>query len=203
MNTAKSLIIGAHPDDVEVLMGFAAATNPHNHALIATHGERGHSRLDDAEFVSSGLRILESQRGLEAIGIPPYRQHYRDFADGYLMSQMGYLVTAIIEVAAANGVEQLVTFGPRGFDGHRDHVAVFQAARRAARELNLKLLVRLDANQADKIEKADLVLTGDRQLKINAMRYHLSQYDPETDPATWPNFEPYNQQLERELYKIV
>jgi LmbE family N-acetylglucosaminyl deacetylase len=203
MNNAKSLIIGAHPDDVEVLMGFAAATNPQNHALIATRGERGHSRLEDVEFVSAGLRILESQKGLEAIGIPPYRQHYRDFADGYLMSQIGHLVTAIVEVAAANGVEQLVTFGPRGFDGHRDHVAVFQAARRAAKELTIKLLVRLDANQVDKIDKTDLILTGDRQLKIKAMRHHLSQYDPETDPATWPNFELYNRQLEREVYKEV
>jgi len=84
------------------------------------------------------------------------------------MSQIGHLVTAIVEVAAANGVEQLVTFGPRGFDGHRDHVAVFQAARRAVKELNIRLLVRLDANQIDKIDKADLILTGDRQLKIKA-----------------------------------
>ena len=53
MPTTKSLIIGAHPDDIEVLMGHFAAANPCNHAFVATRGERGRNRLDDEGFCPS------------------------------------------------------------------------------------------------------------------------------------------------------
>ena len=135
---------------------------------------------------------------MAAIGIPP-QQHHRNFGDGYLLSQVGPVAESISEIAAANGVEQIVTLGSRGFDGHLDHIAAFHAARRAAKKLKLRLLVRFDISQ---LSEPDLILSGNRQFKIDALRHHRSQYDPDTDPATWPNFGPYNNQLESELYKL-
>jgi LmbE family N-acetylglucosaminyl deacetylase len=195
---AKSLIIGAHPDDIEVMMGHAAAASPHNHALVATRGERGCNRLSDPDFVQAGLRVIESQNGLATLGIPHHQQHYRDLPDSDLVNHIDKLAAVIAEIVTANGIKQLVTFGPGGFDGHPDHVAAHRAAKRAAEGLEIPLVVRCDAKQP---VNPDLTLSGSRQLKVTAMRCHASQYDPQTDPATWPQFELYCEQLECESYR--
>jgi LmbE family N-acetylglucosaminyl deacetylase len=151
-------------------------------------------------FVREGQRIFESLAGIALRGIPTEQQYYRTLPDGQLKHYAGSVALTIIDVALQQEAKQLVSFGPRGFDGHGDHRATYQGSLLAACVLGLPLLTRFDIDQT---ADPDLVFCGSRQDKLASIRTHPSQYDIHTDPSSWPSFEPYAAQLEEERYALL
>src|SRR5215471_14701529 len=95
------LISGAHPDDIETMLGYLAlSVASRARAIVATDGtESTLNRTLDRQFVKNGCRRFESQAGLAALGIDTNRQIYLGLRDGKLPDSSIGLAETVAEIA--------------------------------------------------------------------------------------------------------
>lgn len=158
-------------------------------------------------FVRGGKRRLESVRGLGSLGVALERQHYAGLEDGRLAHQAAVLGEAALKLAEQHSADTVVSFGPDGFDGHRDHQVTFAAAAMVA-QAGLRHVVRADSTQGnrndydDQSDQNNMVYAGDPAVKLAAMAHHASQYDLQA-AGFWQDMAAYKAQLGVEHYRVV
>lgn len=82
-------------------------------------------------------------------------------------------------------IDEVVTMDEVGLDGHDDHIAVTEATALIANDYGMPHIVRTFTN-------GDLTVTGDIEVKMNAIAQHLSQYDLATGSGdTYYRLAPY------------
>lgn len=194
----KVAFIVAHPDDGEVLFGLAICRTPKPIAIIACDGEASTVDMVGNDFVALGNRRQESITGLGRLGITREHQYYLSNRDTNLLASIGSIIGQVADVVIEEQPDALVTFGPRGFDGHLDHVTMHRVGLHVAAETNLPLYVRSDLGDSED----DIIITGDLGIKLHAIQAHQSQAW-NVDPHTLTDRQPYIEQLGRERYNEV
>jgi len=120
----RILVIGAHPDDIEIACGAAMArlhdTGHVIWGLVMTQGEQGGD---------SSVRPGEARKGATFLGLDSVR--LCDFPDTRLSEQAVPMIAAIEEQIALCKPDMIFTHS--NHDLHQDHRAVHEATLRAAR----------------------------------------------------------------------
>lgn len=214
----KTLVIGAHPDDIETMLSGAISNN--TVALVATDGEASTVNYrSDPNFVHSGKRQQESAEGLRRSGVPPEGQHFLSLPDGKLSDSTYYeqLVQSLQELLLAEPISEIYTLGAQGYDGHPDHIATHKALLEAVKRTNCNATIYgLNANHS-----GSRVIPVHTHRKLYAMSAHGSHFlihDSEQLPFTkstpvsgysidtdfWEYFTPYHRLiLEQETYDRI
>lgn len=144
----RVLGIFAHPDDETICAGGTFAKYAHAGAdvRVVSLTRGGAGQIRDAALATRSTLAAVRERELEAAGVELGLSWARclDHPDGGLADigagELERLAVALIQDAAPDVV---VTFGPDGFSGHPDHVAVGAAVTAACHELRPVLPVRL------------------------------------------------------------
>lgn len=198
----RVIFVVAHPDDTEVLFAHAVcqahcvcAQPPE--IIVATLGEASTVDWRGDGFVAGGGRRTESIGGLGALGFSTDRQHYLALADGKLEDAALELEHHLSALVSAHSATILVSFGPEGFDGHRDHIATFHAAGAVAARHSLDHYLRVH-----KRSPTSFTIEGDPGVKLDAMRHHLSQFQMHLTPQQCIDT-PYLTQLAEEHYELA
>ena len=119
----------AHPDDESFGPGgtLALLAKSHNvHIIFATKGEACtiNRQLSPAELQE--LRMIEARTAADIIGAKTVS--FLDFPDGFIGNEHIQKMTSILEREIyQKQANTLITFEPRGFSGHLDHIAVTTA----------------------------------------------------------------------------
>jgi LmbE family N-acetylglucosaminyl deacetylase/tetratricopeptide (TPR) repeat protein len=127
---ASVLVIGAHPDDIE--LGAAgsllklAQEGAKVYGLVLTQGEIG----SEAPI---GTRADEARQGASHLGLSDL--WILNFPDTHLREHITEIRAVIEEKIKEFGVQIVITHSPH--ETHGDHVAVFEAAKEAARKCSL------------------------------------------------------------------
>lgn len=120
----RILVVGAHPDDIEIACGAAMARmHDSGHViwgLVMTQGEQGGD---------SSVRPGEARKGATFLGLDKVR--ICDFPDTRLSEQAVPMIAAIEEQIALCKPDMIFTHSLH--DLHQDHRAVHEATLRAAR----------------------------------------------------------------------
>jgi len=142
--TAKStkVLLGvfAHPDDETVCAGVlarAAAGGWEVKVIFATSGDAGED-VSGRKLKGAALgreREREGTSALVALGVkrPPI---YLDFGDGTLAKMQPQVTDRLMKELAGLKPDVILTFGPDGFTGHADHIAVGKATDEAAKKVS-------------------------------------------------------------------
>jgi LmbE family N-acetylglucosaminyl deacetylase len=139
----RMLVITAHPDD-ECYMAGGLMYENYRHGGItflvcATLGERGQSHLKTRVSLAQMKRVRRRELLAAARALHIAKVHTFGLPDGRVAGHAAALYRRIMTTARRVKPEIIVSFGPDGISGHRDHVAAGLAARRAARTLHLPL----------------------------------------------------------------
>ena len=165
------LFAHAHPDDETVLSGHAiyqlARAGLNVYTYTASDGTN--STVGDPYFVANGFRRGEADQALRELGVPPGNQHYAGLEDGQLRAAREIMSRHIASIIAHHNIDAVFTSGSTGFDGHDDHQAVHEAAQ-AVVGSNVALWAL--TNQ----ETADVTIAAEPTVKLNALRWHASQF---------------------------
>ncbi|SNS09603.1 N-acetylglucosaminyl deacetylase, LmbE family [Geodermatophilus saharensis] len=144
----RLLGIFAHPDDETVCAGgtFAkyASAGAEVHVVSLTRGGAGQIRDAGAATRATLKAVREEELAAagEVLGLT--RASCLDLPDGGLPDvDAGTLVGLASDLLADVDPDVVVTFGPDGFSGHPDHVAVGAAVTAACRELRPAAALRL------------------------------------------------------------
>lgn len=137
------LVIVAHPDDETFALGgtvaLAARAGAPVTVISATRGEKG--TLNLAQPLSAqelgSLRTRELAEALALLGAQ--EPIVWDYGDGRLdQANAEELLGKILQVMDACKPHRIITFGPDGGTGHRDHVAIHALATEAFRRASLR-----------------------------------------------------------------
>jgi LmbE family N-acetylglucosaminyl deacetylase len=139
MDLARPLLgVFAHPDDEVFSMGgtaaLAAAQGAPVQLLTLTHGERGVKNLPRALPADELARLREAElrESCRLLGArPPLLCGYPD--GGLDQADPEEVIARILRLVEEFRPATLITFGPDGATGHRDHVAVGRLATEAWR----------------------------------------------------------------------
>jgi LmbE family N-acetylglucosaminyl deacetylase len=163
----RILAIGAHPDDIEIAAGAALAkmrdAGYYIQGLVLSQGEQGGH---------PDVRPGEAIRGAQFLGLD--QAEVLNFTDTRL-SEQSVDITKAIE-AAIKKVEPDIIFTHSNHDLHQDHLTVYEATLRAARNTPITILcyespsVTPDFHPVYFIEVCNYV-----DVKIEAMREHWDQ----------------------------
>jgi len=195
-NNPTLLAVLAHPDDETFRPGgtlaLLAQRGVEVHVLTLTHGEAGSCGepplCTPAELPS--LRERELRCACAALGIQP--PILLDYPDGQLTEDYSERVMAeILAVIHQLQPQVLLTFGPDGLSGHRDHIIVGQwAAEAFHRSENIaaaytlavhrSLAENLGMKQVHPVPDETIALAVDVcsvwETKLAAMRCHTTQW---------------------------
>src|SRR6185369_8424222 len=207
-----ALAIIAHPDDESFLLAGTslkfAEEGKSVGVICLTRGEKGEDRLKRnlSEDQMAGIRVKEL---LKACNILRCKcTEYFEHPDGSL-DKMDFqkLVDEIVQKIDKYSPEVILTFGPEGVSGHRDHITVYkatlEATKQAAHKVKEAWLMSMPASAIDAFnehqrdrrvhlkhfEKELLQGVPDEQLHIiditkysaqkhEALKAHESQYLP-------------------------
>ena len=124
------LAVFAHPDDESFIAAGALALAAHVMLVVATRGEKGRSHIgrDISDDELGILREKELKKAIDAIGIK--KLIILDYKDG-LVADNGALVEKLIGIMRDFRPSSVITFGPDGLSGHKDHIAIGSAATKA------------------------------------------------------------------------
>jgi LmbE family N-acetylglucosaminyl deacetylase/tetratricopeptide (TPR) repeat protein len=124
------LVIGAHPDDIE--LGAAGSLlkltqeGKKVYALVMTQGEVGTN-------APLGVREGEARHGASQLGLSDL--WVLSFPDTHLREHVSEMKAVIERNIKDLGIQMVITHSPH--ETHGDHVAVFEAAKEAARNCSL------------------------------------------------------------------
>jgi LmbE family N-acetylglucosaminyl deacetylase len=138
----------AHPDDETICAGgtFAkyASTGAEIHVVSFTKGGAGQIR--DAGAATRATLTAVREKELDAAGreLGLTRTRCLDYPDGALPDiDDQALVTLAVDLLGAVDPDVVITFGPDGFSGHPDHIAVGAAVTAACHQIRSATPVRL------------------------------------------------------------
>ena len=164
----KVLVIGAHPDDIEIAAGASIAklhdTGFQVRALVLSHGERGghaDSRLTEAEI---GAQFLE----LDKVQV-------MDFQDTQMQSQAFEIVNAIERIIREFEPDMIFTHSKH--DLHQDHQTVHESTLRAARDRRTTILCYESPSVTEEFVPSYYIdVCGYVDVKIEAIHKHWDQH---------------------------
>ncbi len=170
------LAIFAHPDDESFLAGGALAMTAKKtgvRIVIATAGEKGRSHIDyeisDEDIAK--MRKEETSNAMQALGVKDYL--ILDYPDGSLGQVSEEEITKkLISLIRDFKPSSILTFGPDGVTGHRDHIAIGRFATKAAAILGIDVywLARPKAQQ-NLVESRSWPRTSQHYTEIPAVPY--------------------------------
>lgn len=224
MNTVRTLLIGAHPDDLETLLS-GAVDDSICFACVATDGEASTvNHLQETDYVVKGNRRKESHAGLRRIGIPLERQYYLNLPDGDLANTTHFaqLVTSLRHLVLSEHITRIFTLGTEGFDEHPDHIATHLATLQAVEQIQQRHPeIAFEIYALNAYGTGEHVIAVNTQRKLQAMCAHKSQFliyeavksaSPDCtvicghaiDKDFWDYFKPYHQLiLQQETYNFL
>jgi len=127
---APLLAVFPHPDDeifVAGLLAHAVQSGVPVRLVCATRGESGRSRVSLNGASLGDIRSAELAQSCATLGLPP--PCFLDLPDG--MVSLDAASQALAPILRRSAPKTIVTFGPDGLYGHKDHVALSQAVRAA------------------------------------------------------------------------
>lgn len=161
MRFDRILVVGAHPDDVEVGAAGLIQRAADRRIVVATCGERG----GDAD-----VRRQETEAAAVCLGAQ--------------LNHLSYPDTRVDAVSLTNDIEKIVhAFRPTAilttpaYDPHQDHAAVHLATIRAVRDYPCAVLSYVTPSAAPTFQpNAFFVLTAEQMdAKLKAIACHASQ----------------------------
>lgn len=179
----NALIAVAHPDDEFLIGGVLGLFKKYGittHAVIATDGEA--SDRGDPERLRNRERRLEAGKALFKYGIRRENQHFLGVPDGQvsLEEHTATVTHAIGLLLDTHPISTVVTLGRGGYDNHRDHQAVHQAAEQADAIYGSDGLVYgLTKNEGH------VQIPFDPALKLKRLAPHESQFEIYTEDESY------------------
>ena len=161
------LVLGAHPDDIELGCGGTlaklSAVGWRICAVVMSTGTKGAS--DGAQ------RCLETDRALKSLGVHEVIQH--DFPDTRLHEHLNDLIQAIeVEVERLTPSRVYTMFDG---DRHQDHRAVYQASAVACRSVPMILGYETPSSYPNFVATIFEPISNQLMRKVEAVRTHQSQ----------------------------
>jgi LmbE family N-acetylglucosaminyl deacetylase len=161
------LVVGAHPDDIELGCGGSLAkltrSGARVQAVIFSKGRRG--ALSDAD------RELESRKALHTIGIDDVKVY--DFEDTQLAGHLTELVAVLDRHVAAIAPDRVYTMFQH--DRHQDHRAVYEASVISCRAVPQLLGYETPSSYPNFMPTIFEQIGDDLETKMRALRCHTSQ----------------------------
>lgn len=162
----RILVIGAHPDDLELACGGSLARfvdNGHEvHALVMSQGAQGGHKETRAGEALAAAQLLD----LHEISV-------RDFTDTRMSTEIGEMIRAIETMIELVEPDIILTHSRN--DQHQDHHAVHLATLRAARRCST-ILCYESPSVTDEFAARFFVDIGDyMDVKIAAVKEHANQ----------------------------
>ena len=162
----RVLVVGAHPDDIEIACGGTVAkmrdAGYEIHGLVMTQGERGGN---------ASVRPGEARRGGEFLGLDEIR--ILDLPDTRLHEHELEVLAAIEETIQSYKPSMVLTHSAH--DLHQDHCTVHKATLRAARQLNMILCYESPSVTQD-FKPTLFVDIGDYvDVKVESIKEHADQ----------------------------
>jgi LmbE family N-acetylglucosaminyl deacetylase len=163
----KVLVIGAHPDDIEIAAG-ASIAKLHDagfevHALVLSHGDRNGN--SDASLTESeiGAQFLELDKVM-----------VMNFQDTQMQGQANEIVNAIDGIIREYEPDMIFTHSRH--DLHEDHQTVYEATLRAAHDQRTTILCYESPSATDEFVPIYYIdVCGYVDVKIEAIRKHWDQ----------------------------
>ncbi len=137
----KIFVIVAHPDDEGYLVSGTSYLNAKaggtTTIICATLGEKGTSHLSKP-VSPARLKAIRKQELLNATRHAKVdKLHILNFPDGRVKQHQVAFTKQCGTLAKEERPEIVISFGPDGWTGHRDHIATFVAARAVAKKFSL------------------------------------------------------------------
>ena len=161
------LVIGAHPDDIE--LGAAGSLlklgqeGKRVYALVMTQGEVGTS-------APAGVREGEARDGASQLGLSDL--WVLNYPDTHLREHISEMRSVIERRIKELGIQMVITHSPH--ETHSDHVAVFEAAKEAARNCSLMCYESISAPK-EFIPNYFVDITRYLPEKLSAISSHKTQ----------------------------
>ena len=161
------LVIGAHPDDIE--LGAAGSLlkltqeGKKVYALVMTQGEIGTS-------APAGVREGEARQGASQLGVSDL--WVLNFPDTHLREHISEMRAAIETKMKELGIQMVITHSPH--ETHGDHIAVFEAAKEAARNCSLLCYESISAPK-EFVPNYFVDITAFLPEKLSAISSHKTQ----------------------------
>jgi LmbE family N-acetylglucosaminyl deacetylase len=163
---SRVLVVGAHPDDIEIACGAAMArmhdTGHVIWGLVMTQGEQGGD---------SSVRPGEARKGASFLGLD--RVRVCSFPDTRLSEQAVPMIAAIEEQIALCKPDMIFTHSLH--DLHQDHRAVHEATLRAARNQDTILCYESPSVTQEFIPTFFVDVSEYLDVKIESIKEHWDQ----------------------------
>lgn len=197
------LVLTAHPDDEAFTAGGTVHANAEAGGktvlLCASLGGRGRAHLDreltDEELKQ--VRFDELNAATDCMGM--HEVHVFDFPDGEIAAYKDEIRAQWAPLVEATRPDAIVSFGPDGYTGHADHVAIGEVAGELAEKhgiplwtfslpdgelesafracLQKKRVHGIYADVADEsIAKDCICVHVEPERKLEALKHHASQF---------------------------
>tara|TARA_B100000959_G_scaffold82524_1_gene87791 strand:+ start:29470 stop:30285 length:816 start_codon:yes stop_codon:yes gene_type:complete len=203
LEPADILAVFAHPDDETFATGTftkLSANGKRIQLVYATSGDAGGDRTGqglegDALARHRESEMIQASRILNVSAEPLFLR----YPDGFVRDNWDSILTDVESIMRQTQAQIVVTFGPDGYYGHRDHLAISQIAEHAFDGLGIAsnlLHVAIPRSLNDLIVQAgggsryspveDKYITyivnvrGQIEQRVAAMQAHASQFDEQT-----------------------
>ncbi|MEK7631667.1 MAG: PIG-L deacetylase family protein [Patescibacteria group bacterium] len=195
------LVITAHPDDESYVMAGTLAANAkaggRTLLMCATGGEKGASHLIHPVTPHALARRRKRELRAACMHLHVNRVGIGNIPDGKVTQHTRTFVQAIKKQLKHFLPDIVVSFGPCGITGHKDHIAAGAVARNLAKILKrpfaaavLSPKLQRDAKNflagrrrnphyqlSTRFVSPNLTIPIDARVKQKALRYHQSQMD--------------------------
>ncbi len=165
--TGPVLVVGAHPDDIE--LGAAGAA-----LRLAEEGEKVYGLvLTQGENGTQGPAVIREEEARAAAGVLGLKDLWvSTFPDTLLRQHIPELRDVIERKVLDLGIRVVVTHGPH--ETHGDHAAVFEAAREASRKCSLVCFESISAPK-EFVPNFFVDITRYLSGKLEAVKLHKTQ----------------------------
>lgn len=203
LEPADILVVFAHPDDETFATGSftkLSANGKRIQLIYATSGDAGGDRTGQG-LSGDALgkhRENEMTQAAQVLNVSTEPLFLR-YPDGFVRDNWDSILTDVEAIMQQTQPDIVVTFGPDGYYGHRDHLAISQIAERAFDQLGIAshlLHVAIPSSVNDLIVQAGggsrykpvaekyitymVNVRGQIEQRIAAMEAHSSQFDEQT-----------------------
>ncbi len=206
----KLFVIIAHPDDEGFLFSGTIWKNQRaggrTTIVCATLGEKGTSHLKRPVTADQMKRIRHRELKAATRFIGVNRVHVLHLLDGHVNQHESRFLTSTRKLLQASKPNVIVSFGPDGLTGHRDHLTCWRVANRLSRAFKLPLYVatvppqyrskaaawmvagRVNSyyHKIQSYRKATVRVAIPAGLKARVLNHYVSQFNPKVRSGRIP-----------------